>query len=301
MKILIAGATGFLGQAIVQKALQHSFDVAYLTTQKKKIKHNKNYNGFYWNPKKNEIDILCFKNVDAVINLSGAAIFSKWTKNGKKKILESRILSTRLLKTGIKRAKNHSVKSFVSASAIGIYPHHPKKSYDEKAQLSPKRFLEKLTFQWEKEAQQCATTTICVTIFRIGLVLSSKGGFLPKILFFARKRLGIVFGNGQQWQSWIHIEDLTSLFFKAILENWQGIYNAVAPYPITQKKMIKSIQQNTKSPFFIFYMPAFLLKIILGERSQLLLNSQKVIPKSVQKKEFPFAFPEWDDALNFFF
>jgi len=300
MKILIAGATGLLGQALVQKAHQLSFDIAYLTTQQKKIKQTKNYYGFFWNPNKNEIDLNCFKNVDVVINVAGASIFAPWTKNGKKKITESRILSTRLLKTGMKKAKNHKIKTFISASAIGIYPHHSKKIYDEKTKIAPKGFLEKLTFQWEKEAQQCATSTINVTIFRIGLVLSAKGGFLPKILSFARKRLGIIFGNGKQWQSWIHIDDLTALFFKAIIENWHGIYNAVAPQPIAQKQMINSIQHFIKKSFFIFGAPAFLLKIILGTRSQLLLNSQKVLPKAAQKKGFVFIFPKWNEAFYFF-
>ena len=131
MSVLITGATGLIGQAITQKLREQDIAVHYLTTRKGKIKNEEAFKGFHWDPKKGEIDMHCFEGVTAVINLAGASISQRWTKSNKKKILTSRLDSLQTLRKGIENLKVSSIKSFVSASAIGIYPNSLDSFYTE--------------------------------------------------------------------------------------------------------------------------------------------------------------------------
>ena len=238
MKVLVTGATGLVGQAIVKVLRQKGIPVNYLTTSKGKITSTEDFQGFYWNPAKGEIDLDCFENVQAIINLAGASIAKRWTPNYRKKILSSRINSLRTLRKGLEQSGNREVECLISASAIGIYPDSFSEYYDENQTKMDDGFLGEVVQKWEAEADTFEKLKIGVAKIRIGLVLSNNGGALPKMAQPVKKFLGAPMGSGEQWQSWIHIEDLAQMFVFAVENNLKGVYNGVAPNPVTNTKMI---------------------------------------------------------------
>ncbi|MEK9603896.1 MAG: TIGR01777 family oxidoreductase [Flavobacteriaceae bacterium] len=297
MKLLITGATGLIGKKILAKAIKNNITVHYLSTRKHKLKVADGVKGFYWNPEEDEIDGRCFQGVDTLIHLAGASISMPWTSKNKKRIMDSRVDSTRLLKREIKQQKI-KLKNIVCASAIGIYPNSLVTEYDENSSLEPKNFLQQVTMAWEEESQSLSSFTEQLSILRIGLVLSGDGGLLSKLALPVKFFSGAAFASGKQWQSWIHIEDLSNLFFTAVDQNWSGVFNAVAPNPVTQKSLIKGIGKVLGRPVFLPNIPAVLLKTLMGERSVLILGSQKISADLIVAKGFSFQYEFLDNALQ---
>lgn len=297
MKILITGATGLIGKNILAKATKNNIVVHYLSTRKHKLKDGDGVKGFYWNPEEGQIDGESFQGVDTLIHLAGASISMPWTSKNKKKIMDSRVDSTRILKREMKRQKI-KLKNIVCASAIGIYPNSLETPYDEDSSLKPKNFLQQVTMAWEEESQSLSAVTDHLSILRIGLVLSKEGGLLSKLTLPVRFFSGAAFASGKQWQSWIHIEDLSNLFFTALDQNWSGVFNAVAPNPVTQISLIKGIGKVLGRPVFLPNIPAFLLKTLMGERSVLMLGSQKISADLIVAKGFSFQYEFLDEALQ---
>lgn len=249
MRVLITGATGLVGREIVKQCLANNIDVNYLTTNRSKIELTENYRGFYWNLSTRELDSACFQDVEHIINLAGSPIAKRWTKSNKREILESRTGSLELLfdtmmDQGIK------IKHLISASAIGIYPDSLTNYYEEDHQIEGGDFLSEVTRQWEEQIKAFRTLDINVSIIRIGLVLSRDGGALPQMAKPVRFGMGTAFGKGEQWQSWIHIEDLGALFLHVIRRELYGCFNGVAPNAVRQKGLIKSIAKALKRPAF---------------------------------------------------
>lgn len=298
MKILITGATGLVGKAIVKECHKNKFDVNYLTTSKNKIQSTANYKGFYWNPDSGEIDLNCFENVTAIINLAGATISKRWTPKYKKTIISSRVNSLKTLFDGLKKANTTHVKSFVSASAIGIYPDSLINFYEEDSNYKTEGFLAEVVKVWEKEADAFNSFNINVAKIRIGLVMSNKGGALPETVKPIKFYVGSPFGSGQQWQSWIHINDLASLFLFVITQELNGVYNAVASNPVTNEKLTKKVASTLHKKVIFPNIPAFILKLILGEMAVLLLASQRVSNKKILEEGFSFKHKNVCSALN---
>jgi uncharacterized protein (TIGR01777 family) len=299
MKILIAGATGIIGESLVDKFIKFGFSLSYLTTNKNKINYFKNANGFYWKPSEGYIDLDCFNDVSYIINLSGYSVSNIWTKKNKKKIIDSRVLSTKLLFNSIKLKKDSlKIKHYISASAIGCYISSINKIYDEHSNIGNNSFLQKLVFEWENEANNFNTIDCDVTIIRIGLVLSKNGGLLKPLKFFSKFGLGSTFGSGNQFQSWIHLEDLASIFLFVVQNDLSGIYNAVSPNPVSQNELLKSISQILNRPFFLPSIPSFFVKMIMGEMSTLVLDSQNVSSGKIINNGFKFKFPFLKMALR---
>ena len=194
---------------------------------------------FFWNPEQDEIDDSCFEGVDTLIHLAGANISKPWTTKNKEVILESRLNSTRLLKKTLDRL-NIKMKSIVCAGAIGIYPNSIDDIHEENSPLSQENFLQKVTYAWEQESEAFIQNSINLSIFRIGLVLAKEGGLLSKVDSSGKIFLGTAFASGKQWQSWIHIDDLSRLFFRQLMMVGRN-FNAVAPNPISQRNLIKEI------------------------------------------------------------
>ncbi|WP_108246506.1 TIGR01777 family oxidoreductase [Muricauda brasiliensis] len=290
MKVLITGATGLVGQAIVKVLHQKGIPVNYLTTSKDKIDSSEDFQGFYWNPNKEEIDLDCFHDVQAIINLAGASIAKRWTPQHKKRVLSSRINSLQTLKKGLEKSGNKEVECLVSASAIGIYPDSPCEYFDEDTTKVDDGFLGDVVTKWEAEADTFRVLGIDVTKIRIGLVLSSEGGALPKMAFPVKNFIGAPIGTGDQWQSWIHIEDLAQMFVFAVENNLTGVYNAVAPNPVTNTKLTKELARILDRPLWLPNMPAFILKTLLGDMSTLLLASQRVSGKKIEEEGFAFQY-----------
>jgi len=297
MRVLITGATGLIGQEIVKLCHEKDIKVNYLTTSKSKIVQEENYKGFYWNPKAKEIDADCFKGVDAIVHLAGATVSKRWTPSYKKEILSSRTETTALLVNTL-RELSHTVKQVVSASAIGIYPDSLINYYDESHNEISSSFLGQVVSVWEQASDEFLKLNITVSKIRIGLVLSNKGGALMEIVKPIKFGLGAAFGNGKQWQSWIHIHDLANLFLYVLQNNLRGVYDAVAPNPISNSELTKTAASVLHKPLFMPNIPKFFMKLVLGEMHILLFESQRVSSKKIADEGFLFKFNYLEPALN---
>ncbi len=297
MKFLITGATGLIGSALIDNLLKNAHTVNFLTTRKEKLLTKTNFKGFLWNPTKGEIDESCIEGVDVIVHLAGASINKPWTKNYKEILLNSRTQASKLLYNCIEKNPTNQVKYILCASAIGIYPNHSTILFTEEWNPNPVSFMERLVTKWEEENKKLIRLVPQGCLMRIGLVLSTKGGILSTLLQSMQTRLAIYFGNGRQWQSWIHIDDIVALFSKAIDNKWTGIFNAVSPTPVTQKTLMKTIARKLKNPSLLLSFPSFIFKVILGERSALVLNSQKVSAQKSLQKGYTFRYPTIEEAI----
>ncbi len=298
MKVLITGATGLVGNAITKVLHAKGISVNYLTTSKEKIVLSENYKGFYWNPAQDKIDITCFEDVSAIINLAGASISKRWTKAYKKKILYSRINSVDTLYNGLEKIDSSHIKSFVSASAIGIYPDSLSSYYDENETAVDDSFLGEVVNEWEHKIDTLKAFDFDIAKIRIGVVLSKNGGALPKMAMPIKNYVGAAFGSGDQWQSWIHIEDLAQIFIFALEHGLKGTFNAVAPNPVTNTKMTKELAKVLGKPLILPNVPRFAMQLLLGDMSYLLYASQRVSSKRIEKEGFVFHFPNVCSALE---
>lgn len=295
-KILITGATGLIGREIVAVCHAHNHVVHYLTTSKSKLSTQANYKGFYWNPDSNDIDEKCFEGVDTIINLVGASISKRWTNSYKNEILSSRTETAKLLKDTIVKYK-FPVKHMVSASAIGVYPSSMTNYYEEDAEEVSTSFLGEVVEQWEAAIDAFSGLNIKVAKIRIGLVLSENGGALPEIAKPVRFGAGAAFGNGNQWQSWIHISDLARLFVFAVDNELEGVYNGVAPNPVTNTELTKAVAKVLHKPLILPNIPKVAMNLVLGEMHMLLFESQRVSSSKIEEKGFDFEFHHLELAL----
>ncbi|WP_445713143.1 TIGR01777 family oxidoreductase [Flavobacterium sp.] len=297
MTILITGATGLVGQELVGLLLQNGHIIHYLSTSKSKLVTNGNYKGFYWNPKTSEFDINALTDVEVIVHLAGASVAKKWTPSYKQEIIESRVLSTRLLYNALQKNPNQ-VKQIVSASAIGIYPNDLTYIYHETDTKVDDSFLGNVVQQWEEEVNQFEKLNIKIAKIRIGLVLAKNGGALQEMVKPIKIGVGAAFGSGEQYQSWIHIQDLVGIFHFVIQNQLSGIFNGVAPYPVTNAELTKAIAKTTAKPLFLPNIPQFVMKIMLGEMHQILFSSQHVSCRKLLDLKYQFKFASLDKALN---
>jgi len=297
MTVLITGATGLIGQEIVKKCHADGINVHYLTTSKSKLSSEDNYKGFYWNPKENQIDHKCFEGVTTIINMVGASISKRWTSSYKKEILESRTKTAQLLQNTIK-AHSYTIEHVVSASAIGIYPTSLTNYYEETEAKVSDTFLGKVVEQWEAAVDGFEPLGCKVAKIRIGLVLAEDGGALPELVKPIKLGAGAAFGNGKQWQSWIHVQDLASLFVFAVKHNLKGIFNGVASNPVSNEDLTKLAASVLDRPLILPNIPKFAMKLALGEMHILLFESQRVSSQKIETEGFDFKFVNIRPALE---
>jgi len=297
LKFLITGATGLVGSRITQLLTNRGHDVNFLTTCTSKITSAKNVKGYYWKPEAGEIDKDCLKGVNTIINLAGASVAKRWTASHKEAILKSRLDTLNVLYSTLKSTP-HTVEQLISASAIGVYPHSLKTLYKESETSLSNDFLGDVVQQWEKAADQFEPLGIKVAKIRIGVVLSKNGGALEKMAKPIKSFVGAPLGSGKQWQSWIHIDDLADLFLFINKHNLSGVYNGVAPNPVTNSRLTKDLARKLKKPLFLPPVPGFVLKLILGEMAQVVLQSQKVSAEKIESEGFTFEFKTIYDALS---
>lgn len=242
----------------------------------------------YWDPDSGTMDSRALENIDAVVHLAGAGIAdSRWTPERKKEIRDSRVRSAELLFTEME--KNHQrIKVFVSASAIGYYGNTGEEWVSE-THPPDSGFLGETCSKWEESVRHIESLGIRVVILRIGIVLSSEGGALPEMAKPIRYFAGAPLGSGRQYISWIHLEDLCRMFLHAIEnEQMHGVYNAVGPNPVSNKEFTKIIAKVLGRPLWPFSVPAAVMKLILGERAQLVLNGQRVSGEKILSSGFEF-------------
>jgi len=297
MKILITGATGMIGTDLGSLLLQNGHSIHYLSTSKKDLTDEPNFKGFHWNPQQGIMDENCMLDVDVIIHLAGASISKRWTESYKQEIIESRIVSANLLYKSLKN-NPHQVKQFISASAIGIYPDSLTETYTEDNKSVDASFLGRVVVKWEESVDKFKLLNIKVCKIRTGLVLSKTGGMLQELKKPIQFGLGAPFGNGTQWQSWIHIDDLVHEYYFALLKGWQGVYNATAPNPATNKEMTKAIAKKLDKPLILPNIPKFLMNMVLGEMHIMLFTSQKVSSQKAVDNGFEFRYKTLDAALD---
>ena len=211
MKFLITGGTGLIGKSIVQLLIEKNHHINVLS--RKRGEDTKQVRHYQWSPKNQTIDFTCIDDVDVIINLAGENIFGLWTKSKKKKILESRVKSLQLLKKLIKNRPNN-VKQIIAASAIGIFPNSQEIIFDENSTQKGNTFLANVVKEWEREIESLKAFKINVTTVRIGMVFCELGGIIKVLRLISKSRFLSFIGNGDQKISWIHLNDLTELFYQ---------------------------------------------------------------------------------------
>ncbi len=296
-KVLITGATGLIGSELIKQCHQDGISVNYLTTSKEKIKNTDNYKGFYWNPKKKKIDIKAFEGVNAIINLAGATISKRWTKKYKKVILNSRVHSMNFMYETLQNL-DHNIEHFISASGISIYPNSKTKLYTEEDEEIDNTFLAEVVIAWEAAAVKFKNLGMEVSKVRTGIVLAKEEGALPQMIKPIKLGLGAPLGSGEQWQSWIHIEDIAGIYLFILKNQLEGKFNAVAPNPVQNKKMTKLIASKLDSPLWLPNIPAFAIKLLLGEMSVLVLEGQLVSSHKIVQLGYIFKFYNLEAALQ---
>lgn len=289
MKILITGATGLIGKALVDVLLKNDYSIHYLTTSKSKIENNPNCKGFYWNPKTSEIDAAAFDGVDVVVHLAGASISKRWTASYKKELFESRVLSANLLFNTLKKSEN-KIQHIISASGTAIYPDSYEVVYDENSIQVDTSFLGNVVVEWEKSIDQFKQIGCKVAKIRTGIVFSNLGGALPEMVLPIKMYAGSGFGTGRQIQSWIHLDDLVQLYSFAVKNSVEGIVNAVAPENISNQELTKIIAKTINRPLFLPNIPQWIMRLILGEMHILLFGNKRIVPKRIQELGFQFEF-----------
>lgn len=293
MHIFITGGTGLIGSALI-RALDDA-RITALTRDKEKAQKKL--------PKKVEFiqtldDLPDFDDIDAVINLAGEPLLNKrWNEHQKGIISASRWGITEEIVTKIKQSKNPPT-TFISGSAIGYYGDQGARLLDEAHEVSLTDFPHSLCDNWEKIALRAQSERTRVCILRTGIVLSKKGGALGKMYLPYSLGLGGPIGSGEQYFSWIHIDDMIAgILFLLENKKAQHIFNFTAPHPVTNKAFSRSLAKTLGRPHFLFT-PKCALELTLGESSQLLLDSQRVIPHKLETAGFSFRYPEIDDALK---
>jgi len=288
--ILITGGTGLIGQHLQKKLIDKHYSVRILSRNPTKATE------FYWNIDTNEIDEKALLDVAYIIHLAGAGIADKrWTSQRKQEIIDSRTKSTELLLHKITQL-NIPLKGFIAASAIGYYGAITSDSIFKESDLPGTDFLGNVCQQWEMSSLKFNTLNIPTTIVRTGIVLSKNGGALSKM----NTPIAIApIASSKQYIPWIHIEDLTNLYIKAIEDNsFTGIYNAVASDTQTSFSFAKILATKTKKIFIPMGVPVAILKILFGEMSLLLTNGSRVSSEKVKKSGFNFSYKNLPKALE---
>lgn len=293
--ILITGASGLIGMRLTQLLLDQEYSVAHLSRNHQRSKARI----YLWDINKKQIDPHAFDGIDTIIHLAGAGIADKpWTDERKWEILKSRTQSTKLLFEELQKRK-HSVTTFISASAIGYYGFDDNEKLYKENDESGTDFLANVVRQWEAEIDRIAELNIRVVKIRIGIVLDANQGALKELVKPVKYYAGAPLGTGDQYVSWIHLDDLVAIFMKALQdETMQGAYNGVAPNPVTNRELTKAIATQLKKPLFLPAVPEFVLKLLLGEMASLVLKGNKVSSEKVQQAGFEFQYERIEKALE---
>ncbi len=293
-KILITGASGLIGSRLTELLIAKGHAVTHLGRSKK----SGQVSTFVWNPVAGIIDNNAFEQIDTLVHLAGSNIAGKrWTASRKKEILQSRIQSTELLYRGLSN-NTHRIQTFVSASAIGYYGFGDETKVFHEWDNPGTDFLAQVTQKWEEEVDKIASLGLRVTKLRIGIVLSEKGGALKEMARPIKFGVGSPLGSGKQFLSWIHIDDLCRMFVKVVEdENTKGNYNATTDW-CTNEEMTGAMAKVLDKPLWLPPVPAFVLKVMLGEMADIVLQGSKVSPEKIKQAGYRYEFATLADALN---
>ncbi len=297
MKILITGGTGFVGGQLTSRLIQEGHEVTILTRSLKGAKEAPSGISYLeGDPTKKGPWQGAIQNHDAVINLAGASIFSKWTAEHKKAIRESRVNTTRNIVEGIPSRSERPFTLF-STSAVGYYGFCGDEELTEESPPG-NDFLAHIAVEWEGEALKAREKGARVVITRFGIVLGEKGGALGQMIPLFKKYIGGPIGSGKQWFSWVHIKDLAEAFaFLLKHPEISGPVNLCSPNPVRNRELARSLGKALHRPSFM-PAPGFMIKLVLGEFGSVILEGQRVIPKKLLERGFVFRYADIDKALQ---
>jgi uncharacterized protein len=292
-KILITGGTGLVGSRLSEVLLSAGHQVVHLSRTASK---SGTIETFKWDIKEGLIDEGVFEGVTHIIHLAGAGVAdARWTDKRKKEILDSRVKSTRLLYEYAKRL-NLQLTAFISASAIGIYGDTGDLIVDETTKRGA-GFLADVVEEWETAVDQFQEITKVAKI-RIGVVLSAEGGALAAIAQPVKLYAGAPLGSGKQYMSWIHDDDLVEIFQFAMDHDLEGVFNAVAPNPVTNQKLTQLIAKALRKPLFLPNVPSFMMKLILGQMAEMVLMGTNVSSKKIEEAGYNFEYSDCEKAIS---
>ncbi len=308
--VLIAGGTGLVGTALTNLLLQNGYRVILLSRAAQKTTTNVNihdsnepFQNARWDPATGIIDKIAFAQADYIVNLAGAGVAEKrWTDQRKKEIVDSRIKSGQLLVKTLAEIPNN-VKAVINASAIGWYGADDEKNNREdftEERPAANGFLGQTCKQWEESVDPVSSLGVRLVKLRIGIVLSNRGGALAAFIKPLRLGVAAILGKGSQVISWIHISDLCGLILYAIQQpTLTGVYNAVAPNPVTNRELTLELAKTKNGSNFISIpVPGFILTIVMGEMSVEVLKSTTVSAEKIQKAGYVFLYPTINNALK---
>lgn len=288
--ILISGGSGLIGHKITQLLELKGYSVAWLSRSRQ------NQKSFLWDVEKQTIDPEAVEWADAIIHLAGAGVAEKrWTVERKKIILESRIQSTRLLFIAVEKAVSKP-NAFISASAVGYYGFDTGTSLMDETQESGTDFLANVVVAWENEVKRMEELHLRTVMLRIGIVLDDKGGALGEMM---KPPIAAPLGNGDQWMSWIAMDDLARMFVFALEKTTlQGVFNAVGPNPATNQELTQAAAKAIGKPYVGIGVPGFVLRLVLGEMAAMVLGGNRASSQKIQKAGFEFECPDLEGALK---
>lgn len=292
--ILITGATGMVGKKLIQILMEKGHQISVLSRKAIRIKDVKVY---LWDIYESKIDPQCLSGIDTIIHLAGENIAGgKWTDARKKKIIDSRVLSAQLLYNTIQE-QNAPIKTFISAAAVGYYGDAGDEVLTEESP-NGSGFLAECCAKWEAAADQGLSMGIRVVKWRIGVILAKQGGALKAMEQPIRYFFGAGLGTGKQWVPWVHLDDILEMFtLSAEKENYAGAYNATAAHPVSNITLTKAIAKQLHRPVWPVNVPEFVLKIILGELSAVVLNSNNTSAQKLLDTGFKFKYSKLELAL----
>jgi hypothetical protein len=296
MKVLITGGSGLIGSRLTSLLKEKNIEVVHLSRSPSSKFGIKVYQ---WDWKKKEIDENCFNGVTDIVHLAGAGIADKpWTMSRKHEIIKSRVETANLIFDSLKKLK-HPLNSYISASGIGYYGAITKDKIFTESDEPHDDFIAKSCIYWEKSADQFSDIASRVVKLRTGVVLDKNSGALAKIAKPVKFGVGSPIGTGKQAMPWIHIEDMAHLYLETLLENtYNGVYNAVAPEQVNNEEVTKEIATVLNKPLFLPKVPAFVLRTVYGELSDIVLKGSQVSSEKLTKLGFQFQYPTLKEALR---
>lgn len=297
MRVLVTGATGLIGRSLCASLSDDGNTVIGLSRSPETARGIAAAELQKWDPQSGQPPARALSGVDAVVHLAGEPIVARrWTEDQKKRIRDSRVLTTRALVDAL-RSNDVKPSVFVCGSAVGFYGDRGDELLDETASTG-KDFLSGVCQEWESEAARASEFGVRVVQVRTGVVLSTEGGALPKMLAPFKLGLGGKLGSGKQWFPWIHISDIVGIFRHALhTSSLEGPVNGVAPEAATNAEFTRQLARVLHRPAFL-PVPEFALRALMGEMADALFASERVVPKAALESKYEFHFPLLTGALE---
>ncbi len=297
MNITMTGATGLIGRKLAKALRERGDGVTVLSRSPEKAGATLGVEAVRWDPEADPAPTEALVHRDAVVHLAGEPVAQRWSDDAKRRIRESRETGTRNLVAGLREAATLAPRTLVASSAVGYYGKHGDERVPEST-AAGSDFLADVCVAWERESSAAAELGLRVVQIRTGVVLDKNGGALEKMLPPFKLGVGGPVAGGDQYLPWIHVDDLVSLYLKALDDpSWSGPYNGAAPEPVTNAAFSKALGRALHRPAFA-PVPAFAIKLLYGEMSEIVTEGQRAVPERALAGGFTYQHADLDEALR---